>query len=100
MTVSDYVPGMWQWDSPQLQVPDLQGGPPDQGAQGQLPPTPPYKSGTGCSHERVFGKTLLHEFLISYIHTKWYLFFSEVQLQVHKVYSERKSRSTSALQNL
>ena len=30
-----------------------------------------------CSHARVFGKTLLHEFLISYNHTEWYLFFSD-----------------------
>ena len=25
-----------------------------------------------CSHARVFGKTLVHEFLISYNHTEWY----------------------------
>ena len=28
-----------------------------------------------CSHARVFGKTRVHEFLISYSHTEWYLFF-------------------------
>ena len=30
-----------------------------------------------CFHARVFGKTLLHEFHISYSHTEWYLFFSD-----------------------
>ena len=25
-----------------------------------------------CSHERLFGKTLVHEFPISYSHTEWY----------------------------
>ena len=30
-----------------------------------------------CSHARVFGKTLLHEFFISYSHTEWYLPFSD-----------------------
>ena len=29
------------------------------------------------SHDRVFAKTLLHEFLISYSHTEWYLLFSD-----------------------
>ena len=29
-----------------------------------------------CSHARVFGKTLLHEFLISYSHTEWNLLSS------------------------
>ena len=29
-----------------------------------------------CSHARVFGKTLAHEFPIFYSHTKWYLLFS------------------------
>ena len=28
-----------------------------------------------CSHAQVFGKTLVHEFLISYCHTEWYLLF-------------------------
>ena len=28
-----------------------------------------------CSRARVFGKTLVHEFPISYSHTEWYLFF-------------------------
>ena len=28
-----------------------------------------------CSHARVFGKTLMHEFPISYSHTEWYLLF-------------------------
>ena len=30
-----------------------------------------------CSHSRVFGKTLLYEFHISYSHTEWYLLFSD-----------------------
>ena len=38
---------------------------------------------TCCSHAPVFGKTLLHEFLISYSHTECYLFFQTVQLQMH-----------------
>ena len=47
-----------------------------------------------CSHARVFGKTLLHEFHISYSHIEWYLFFFfEVQLQVYILYSERKRRN-------
>ena len=29
-----------------------------------------------CSHSRVFGKTLLHEFIISYSHTEWYFLIS------------------------
>ena len=28
-----------------------------------------------CSHARVFGKTLVHEFPVSYSHTEWYLPF-------------------------
>ena len=28
-----------------------------------------------CSHTRLFGKTLVHEFPISYSHTEWYFFF-------------------------
>ena len=42
---------------------------------------------------RVFGKTLVYEFLISYCHTEW------MQLQVH-VYSERRSGNNQALINL
>ena len=30
-----------------------------------------------CSHVKVFGKTLVHEFLISYSHTELYLIFSD-----------------------
>ena len=30
-----------------------------------------------CSHARVFGKTLVQEFHISFSHTEWYLFFSD-----------------------
>ena len=30
-----------------------------------------------CTHARVFGKTLVHEFPISYSRTEWYLFFSD-----------------------
>ena len=33
-----------------------------------------------CSHARVFGKTLVHEFHISYSNTEWYLLFRTVQL--------------------
>ena len=29
-----------------------------------------------CSHAQVCGKTLVHEFPISYSHTDWYLLFS------------------------
>ena len=28
-----------------------------------------------CSHAQVFGKTLVHEFPISYRHTEWHPFF-------------------------
>ena len=28
-----------------------------------------------CFHSRLLGKTLVHEFLISYSHTEWYLLF-------------------------
>ena len=30
-----------------------------------------------CSHAQVFGKTLVHDFLISYSHTEWYFIFSD-----------------------
>ena len=43
-----------------------------------------------CSHARVSGKTLVHEFHISYSQPEWYLLFPTVQLQVHNVYWERK----------
>ena len=33
-----------------------------------------------CSHARVFGKTLAHEFPISYSHTEWYLHFSRGEI--------------------
>ena len=42
---------------------------------------------------------LVHEFHISPSRTEWYLLFLTVQLQVHNVYSERKSRNTFALLN-
>ena len=32
-----------------------------------------------CSYARVFGKTLLHEFPVSYSHTEWYLLFRSVK---------------------
>ena len=32
------------------------------------------------SYERVFGKTLLHKFHISYSHTEWYLLFSRGEI--------------------
>ena len=47
-----------------------------------------------CSHALVFGKTLLHEFHISYSCTEWYLFFPTVELQVYYVYSEQNSKNT------
>ena len=37
-----------------------------------------------CSHVRVFGKTLVNEFLISYSHTEWYLLFTDRALHEHK----------------
>ena len=42
----------------------------------------------------------MHEFHISYSHTEWYLFFSIVQLQVHNVYSVRKTKNSCALVNM
>ena len=33
-----------------------------------------------CSHARVFGKTLVHEFPMSYSHTEWYLPFSRGEI--------------------
>ena len=33
-----------------------------------------------CSHAWVFGKTLVHEFPISYSHTEWYLLFSRGEI--------------------
>ena len=54
-----------------------------------------------CSHALVFGKTLVHEFPISYSHTEWSTcHFPTVQLQVHNMYSERKTRNSCALVNL
>ena len=53
-----------------------------------------------CSHVQVFGRTLVHEFPISYSHIERYLLFPTVELQVHNVYSDRKIRNTSALINL
>ena len=32
-----------------------------------------------CSHARVFGKTLVHEFPMSYCHTEWYLHFFAIR---------------------
>ena len=32
------------------------------------------------SHARVFGKTLVHEFPLSYLHTEWYLLFSRNEM--------------------
>ena len=52
-----------------------------------------------CSQALVFRKTLVHKFYISNSHAEWY-FFQIVQLQVHNVYSERKSRNTQAIVNL
>ena len=38
-----------------------------------------------CSHARVFGKTLVHEFLISYGHTEWILLSSGTEESHHKM---------------
>ena len=47
------------------------------------------------SHSQVFDKTFMHEFHISVNLTEWYLlYFPTGQLQVHNVYSERKSRNS------
>ena len=43
-----------------------------------------------CSHVWVVGKTLMHEFLISYSHTEWYLLFLTMQTTSSHVYSEWK----------
>ena len=53
-----------------------------------------------CSHAQVFGKTLVHEFPISYRETEWYLLFLTVQLQELNVHSELKTRNSCALANL
>ena len=45
------------------------------------------------SHARVFGRTIVHEFLNTYGHTKSYLLFPTAQLHVHK----RRSRRDSVL---
>ena len=53
-----------------------------------------------CSNARVFGKTLLHEFLVSCSHTEWYLLFSDsITIQANILYWERKRRNASALVN-
>ena len=33
-----------------------------------------------CFHAQVFGKTLVHEFRISYCHTEWFLLFSRGEI--------------------
>ena len=48
----------------------------------------------------MFEKTLVHEFLISYSHTKWYFLFPTVQLQVHNENPARHGRNTDVLVNL
>ena len=48
-----------------------------------------------CSHARVFGKTLVHEFPMSYSHTEWYLPFSRGEI----VYRLRLRLSQSNLTN-
>ena len=53
-----------------------------------------------CSNARVFGKTLVHQFPISYSHAEWYFCFPTVQLQVHILYLELKNINASALVNL
>ena len=51
-------------------------------------------------HARVLGKTLVHEFHISYNHTEYYLFFLTVQLHEHNKCIRCESKITDALVNL
>ena len=43
-----------------------------------------------CSHASVFGKTLVHQFHISYSHTEWYFIFSESATTSAQCVFERK----------
>ena len=43
-----------------------------------------------CSHARVFGKTLLHEFFINNSHPEWYLLFSDSATANAHLYLERE----------
>ena len=52
-----------------------------------------------CSMGKVFGKTLVHEFPISYSHTEWHLLFPTVQLRVHNENPARFGRNTYVLVN-
>ena len=52
-----------------------------------------------CSHAQVFRKTLLHEFLISFSHSEYFL-FSDSGTKVHNENPARYGRNTDALVNL
>ena len=45
---------------------------------------------TCCSHARVFGKTLVHEFYIFYSNTEWYFFFESATTSAHCVFRAKK----------
>ena len=53
-----------------------------------------------CSYVRVFGRTLAHEFHLSYAHTEWYLRFSDSATTRAQCVFEAKSKNTFALVNL
>ena len=50
-----------------------------------------------CFHSRVFGKTLVHEFQISYTHTEWFLLFSrgEIVLAWPKLRLSKSNHTTT-----
>ena len=48
-----------------------------------------------CSHARVFGKTLVHEFPMSYSHTEWYLPFSRGEIVYRPTLRLRKLNLTN-----
>ena len=56
--------------------------------------------GSCCSHARVFGKTLWMSSPFPIAILNGTCFFPTVQLQVHNVYLERKTRNSCALVNL
>ena len=45
-----------------------------------LPESLSYLFHSCCPHTQVFGRTRVHEFLISYSHTEWCLFFSRCEM--------------------
>ena len=48
-----------------------------------------------CSHARVFGKTFVHEFHISYSHTEWYLFFLQCNTSAQCVFGAKNQKQLS-----